>query len=132
MNERRAACGCGALTAVCSGEPVRVSICYCHACQRRTGSAFGVQARFPRERVRITGASRSWTRTGDSGGKATFHFCPTCAAIVFYELDGMPDVVALPVGAFADATFPAPHVAVYETRRAPWLASPACVTEHWD
>ncbi|HEY8079274.1 MAG TPA: GFA family protein [Labilithrix sp.] len=132
MTERRGSCGCGKLTAVCEGEPVRVSICYCHACQQRTGSAFGVQARFPRERVQIAGEHRSWTRTGDSGGKATFHFCPTCAAIVFYELDGAPDFVALPVGVFADASFPEPHVAVYEARRAPWLVSPACVTEHWD
>jgi hypothetical protein len=31
---------------------VRVSICHCFACQKRTGSAFGYQARFPREQIR--------------------------------------------------------------------------------
>ncbi len=132
MSEYRAECGCGALTAICRAEPVRVSICYCHACQRRTGSVFGVQARFPRDRVTVSGEHRSWTRIADSGGKITFHFCPTCAAILFYELDGLPDFLALPVGAFADADFPPPKVAVYETRRAPWLTSPACIEEHWD
>ena len=130
MTERRACCGCGQLTALCTGEPVRVSICHCHACQRRTGSVFGVQARFPRRCVVIEGRSTSWARTGDSGGKVTFHFCPTCAAIVWYELDGLPDVVAIPVGAFADATFPPPHVAVYEARRHPWVATPGSVLEH--
>lgn len=47
MTERIASCSCGQLTARVTGEPVRVSICHCLACQRRTGSVFGVQARFP-------------------------------------------------------------------------------------
>lgn len=56
------------------------------------------------------------TRTGDSGGTAIFHFCPTRGATV---LGGVPDVIAIPVGAFADATFPGPKIAVYEARRHP-------------
>jgi hypothetical protein len=132
MSERRASCGCGQLTAVCEGEPVRVSICYCHACQKRSGSVLAVQARFPRDRVRVTGEDKIWTRTGDAGGRITFHFCPTCAAIVFYEIDAYPDFLGMPVGAFADASFPAPTFAVYEARRPPWLTTPPCVTERWD
>lgn len=31
--------------------PVRIGICHCFECQRRTGSVFGVQARFPRQDV---------------------------------------------------------------------------------
>lgn len=130
MLERRASCSCGQLTATCTGDPVRISMCHCHACQQRTGSAFGVQARFPRERVRLEGRSQSWARVGDSGGRIEFHFCPTCSSIVHYELDGLPDFVVIPVGAFADADFPAPTVAVYEARRLSWLASPTSVVEH--
>ena len=54
MAERRAACSCGQLSTV-EGDPVPISMCHCLACQRRTGSAFGIQARFPAERVRIDG-----------------------------------------------------------------------------
>lgn len=107
-------------------------MCYCLACQRRTGSAFGVQARFPKQHVTFAGSSASWTRTGDSGGTATFHFCPTCASIVWWTLNTYPDVVAVPVGAFADASFPPPTIAVYEARRVPWLDSPASIKEHHD
>jgi hypothetical protein len=53
MANRLASCSCGQLTAEVSGEPVRVSICHCLACQRRTGSVFGEQARFPRVDVTI-------------------------------------------------------------------------------
>jgi hypothetical protein len=50
---RTAACWCGALTAVCEGEPARVSVCHCLACHQRSGSAFAVQARFPADKVRL-------------------------------------------------------------------------------
>ena len=46
---------------------MRISMCHCLACQRRTGSAFGVQARFPKERVRIEGCSKEYVRISDEG-----------------------------------------------------------------
>ena len=120
MTTRFATCSCGQLRATCEGEPVRISICHCLECQKRTGSVFAVQARFPRDHVRVVGVSGQWTRVGDSGGAATFHFCPTCAAIVYWEMSGLPDFLAIPVGAFADPSFPPPKVSVYEERRHPW------------
>ena len=38
---RRASCTCGQLHFDCTGDPVRVSVCHCLACQRRTGSVCG-------------------------------------------------------------------------------------------
>jgi len=46
------------LQAKATGEPIRVSICHCLACQRRTGSVFGAQARFPQEAVTVSGNSK--------------------------------------------------------------------------
>jgi len=112
-------------------DPLRVSVCHCFACQQRTGSAFGVQARFPRERTSVSGPSTAYVRTGDSGGKCTFHFCPTCGSTVYYEPDGIPDVIAIPVGAFTDSTFPGPKIAVYEVRRHPWVTIEG-IAEHYD
>ena len=128
---RRASCSCGQLTLRCEGEPVRVSMCHCLACQQRTGSAFGVQARFAREQVHaIEGRATRFVRVGDSGGNATFHFCPTCGATVYWELDGMPGFVAVAVGAFADPGFPSPTFSVYEDRCHPWVAMPDSIIEH--
>jgi hypothetical protein len=106
--QREAACSCGQLQVVIEGEPVRVSVCHCLACQRRTGSAFGFQARFSRDRVRIEGRSREFIRRSDEGEVRTFHFCPACGATVYYMLGSQPDVVAIPVGAFADPSFRPP------------------------
>jgi hypothetical protein len=107
-------------------------MCHCLACQRRTGSAFGIQARFPADRVSVVGRSSDYVRISDEGGRAaTFHFCPDCGATVFYTLSAVPDAVAVPIGAFADPTFPAPTVSVWEVRRHQWV-SVDMATEHWD
>lgn len=120
-----ASCSCGQLTAEVSGEPVRISICHCLACQRRTGSVFGEQARFPRGNVSISGTSTVFERVGDEGSRAKFHFCPTCGSTVYYELEGLDEFVAIPVGAFADPSFPSPTVSIYENRMHKWVVPPA-------
>jgi hypothetical protein len=131
MKERVASCSCGQLVAKVRGDPIRAGICHCFACQRRTGSVFGVQSRFPRAAVTISGESTAYTRVGDSGGGATFHFCPRCGATVYYEAKGLEDQIAIPVGAFADPTFPTPILSVYEERMHPWVRLPDGI-EHMD
>ncbi len=125
MSNRLASCSCGQLTARVSGEPVRVSICHCLACQRRTGSVFGQQARFRREDVAVSGESSEYVRVGDSGSRISFRFCPKCGSTVYYEPQGLEEFVAIPVGAFAEPTFPAPRFSVYESRRHSWVVVPA-------
>src|SRR5215471_7461464 len=46
---RMARCRCGALHAEVSGDPIRVIVCHCDECQRRTGSVFGVGAALSRK-----------------------------------------------------------------------------------
>jgi hypothetical protein len=131
MSERIASCSCGQLTARTAGEPVRISVCHCHACQRRTGSVFGVQARFRTEDVHIAGESSVFVREADDGGSTSSHFCPRCGATVFYEMEGLEGFLGIPVGAFADSAFPAPVISVYEERMHPWVVMPAGI-EHMD
>jgi len=121
---RLASCSCGQLTATVNAEPVRVSICHCLACQRRSGSVFAAQARFPQEAVQVSGASTAFVRAGGSGARATFHFCPTCGTTVWYEAEALPGFITIPVGTFADPAFPAPGVSVYEERMHGWVVPP--------
>jgi len=76
MQERIAKCCCGQLQAVCLGAPVRVSVCHCLDCQRRSGSAFAAQARWPEAQVTLTGVSKTWVRVADSGHRATYTAAP--------------------------------------------------------
>jgi hypothetical protein len=117
MSTRIASCSCGQLKAEVTGDPVRVSVCHCLACQRRTGSVFGAQARFAREAVVISGQGTEFVRVGDEETRTTFTFCPSCG-------EGREEAIAIPVGAFADPNFPPPVFSVYEDRMHGWVSMP--------
>lgn len=118
---RVASCACGQLRAEVTGDPLRVSICHCTECRRRTGSAFSHNARFGRGQVRVTGRDRTHTRTGDEGSSITHHFCPDCGVTVWYGNAETSETIGIPVGAFAMVECPAPQWSVYDDRRPDWL-----------
>jgi Glutathione-dependent formaldehyde-activating enzyme len=91
MSNRFASCSCGQLTAQVAGEPVRVSICHCLACQRRTGSTFGQQAKFRRDQVSVSGVSSEYVRVGDEGPGAKFHFYGALLPLSFSGRSGLND-----------------------------------------
>jgi hypothetical protein len=129
---QQASCSCGQLRLSCRGEPVRVSICHCLECQKRTGSAFGYQARFPKNHVTIEGEAKEFERLGDSGQELTFRFCPFCGSTVYWTLASQPELIAVAVGAFADPHYPVPRFSVYERRRHHWVEVPSSATERLD
>ena len=77
----------------------------------------------------INGQSTQYVRVADSGNRIAFNFCPACGAIVHYTLEGREELVAVPVGAFADPQFPAPAFSVYEQHEHSWVALPTNI-EH--
>jgi hypothetical protein len=128
---REAACSCGQLRVTTAGDPVRISVCHCLACKRRTGSAFGIQARWPKDQVDVTGRYAEYVRISDEGEERTHRFCPTCGATVFWTSeDWLPETIAVAVGAFADPMFPPPTVSVYGSRRYPWLSLAEGIEEY--
>ena len=117
MNTRRASCSCGQLQLTIEGEPSRIAMCHCLECQRRTGAVISNQARFRLEQVSFAGKTTAWTRTAESGNVMTYHFCPMCGSTLFWENEGFPGHVTVAIGNFADPTFPAPTIAVWEETR---------------
>src|SRR3974390_2856057 len=124
MTTRHGACSCGQLHLAIEGEPSRIAMCHCLACQRRTGAVISNQARFPREQVTIAGSATTWVRTAESGNAMTFHFCPICGSTVYWENNGFPGTVRVAIGNLADPSFPAPTIAVWEESRHPWVSLP--------
>ena len=64
---RRAECCCGQLFALCAGEPIRVSVCHCLACKRRTGSAFSTNVLAPVKDTKIEGPVKEYSVKALSG-----------------------------------------------------------------
>jgi hypothetical protein len=137
MIGRTASCRCGKLRATVTGDPVRVSVCHCLNCKKRSGSAFAVQARWPSAQVQIEGQSKTFVIVADSGNRATFHFCPECGSDVYYEIDGkfddkFNDLIAIPVGLFDDPFFATPSYSVWEQRKHGWLEIVGDGIDHFD
>ena len=132
IKTRTASCNCGQLRVTCTGpDPQRISMCSCYLCQKLTGSAFSMQATFPKEQVRVEGKSTAWkfpvegappvkfrncSRTG-----VTLHFCPVCGSAVYYALAETPENIGVKVGCFADPTFPPPNISAFEEYKFPWV-----------
>lgn len=120
--ERIAKCSCGRLKVTCLGEPKKVSLCHCQACQRQTGAPFGIAAFYEQGQITVQGAFNSHERSSDAGHAVTTRFCPNCGATIFWHPERMPDLVAVAVGAFADPDFPAPQQEVHTEYRHPWVS----------
>jgi hypothetical protein len=123
---REAACHCGQLRLEVAGDPFVVGICNCLDCQRRTGSAFGMQAAFEPRQVEIVGRYSTYRRISDEADRKPhdFHFCPDCGSNVFYTEPDEPELIVVSVGSFADPSFPPPTESGYESRRHRWFDLP--------
>jgi hypothetical protein len=148
IKTRMASCNCGQLRVTCTGpDPDRVVICNCYLCQKQTGSAFSIQARFPNEQVKIEGKSTAWKfpiegakpttyrtcagsdgiATNSAADLVTSHFCPECGSTVYYFRKSDPARTGVRVGAFADPTFPPPMGSGFEEYRHPWTVNVAAL-----
>lgn len=126
MARREATCSCGQLRVTTAGDPWEVTMCHCLACQRRTGSAFGLQSGFTADQVEVAGSYKAYVRVSDEADERqhVFHFCPECGSTVFYTEPDAPEFVTVMVGAFADRAFPPPQRSGYGVRRHPWVVLP--------
>jgi len=135
MIERTASCSCKSLSIRATGEPNKISACHCAACQKRTGSAFGVAAFYDAERTSVAGVAQTFVRRGDSGLNVEFHFCPTCGSTLFWYPAVRPGRVGIAIGCFDDKSL-RPTQAVYEHDRLTWVSislpeSQRDAAHHW-
>lgn len=129
MTAHTASCRCGQLSVTATGEPVRVSVCHCLDCKKRSGSAFAAQVRFPTEAVVVEGQSRKYLTTNDKG-VTRFHFCPDCGMSPFYRHDHAPETIAIAIGALDDPFAFTPDFSVWENRKHDWVAISGDSVEH--
>jgi hypothetical protein len=121
-------CYCGKLTVSARGEPLHIYACACKDCQRSSGSAFSYAAIFPDSAVTIEGERREYRHHGDSGRFVDSYFCPAFGAGVAFRAEGLPGMLGVPVGCFADPNFAQPSTLFWASRRHHWLELPAGTT----
>lgn len=97
-------CLCGEIRFAVSADPMRVTVCHCHFCQRNTGTAYLVEPVFAKTQFRFTsGTPRTYdVVSAGSGKRVTTHFCGTCGARVLLTFERFPDAVGTFAGSFDD------------------------------
>jgi len=113
MIQHHGGCVCGRVRYTVHGEPERVTICHCTLCQRRTGTAFGVEAVFQLDRVDIPAdALKSHRHISDESGRwLDQQFCPDCGTNIGITLEAVPGIRTIAAGTFDDPSWidPAKH-----------------------
>lgn len=121
MTEHIASCSCGKLNARCDGDPDSIVQCHCSACKKKSGSAFGLGAYYPRDRVDILGVSQRFVRKAESGADFIQFFCPDCATTLFWTTERHPSGIGLAVGCMPSLKDVTPSRAVFDESRCAWL-----------
>jgi hypothetical protein len=107
---RTATCACGQLSLQVRGDPSMHGVCHCTNCKRRTGSAFGISAYFPRSAlVYIQGESQVYAfHHAPQNHEQQRHFCWRCGTTLFWFISTLSDQLASLVGALRMLGFPRP------------------------
>lgn len=120
-----ATCSCGQLSARVTQHSQVVVACHCHACQKRSGSPFGIAAYHPEAEVETSGEASRFTRGTASGGSFEQFFCARCGTTVWFRASLRAGLIGIPVGGFADPNHPPPLRSVWEESAHPWVRLPA-------
>jgi len=83
---------------------MRVTVCFCHFCQRATGSQGMVEPIFERAHLAvIRGTPKVYSRASEGSGQMVHvHFCDTCGTKTHLTFDRWPDIAGIYAGTFDD------------------------------
>ena len=101
---RQGGCLCKAVRFSVIGAPVLLTMCYCHFCQRATGSSHLVEPiwREPSFSI-ISGSPRSFdTVSRGSGKRVTIYFCAECGTKTHQIMERFSGIVGVYGGSLDD------------------------------
>lgn len=100
--KRQGGCMCGNVRFETSGAPLRMTVCHCKWCQRRTGTAFGAEVVFRTEDIEMIGQTPAHHRhlSDQSGRWLEVYFCSNCGTNVGFTLELVPGVRTVPAGTY--------------------------------
>ncbi len=113
-------CLCGAVRYEIDGEPIFSGHCHCTDCQKATGTGHVSVMAFPASAVKVTGETRGYAVTAESGQPYTRNFCPTCGSLIFGEPAAMPGVMTVTAGTLDDTSLYQPQTVIYTRSRPAW------------
>lgn len=108
-NIHEGGCICGAVQYAAHGDPLRVSVCHCTWCQRRTGSGFAVEALFEKSQIEVSGTTSKFRSSSDESGRwLDLEFCAKCGTNIGFTFERLPDMRMIDSGTFDDPSWISP------------------------
>ena len=117
-------CQCGSVRYAVTTEPIRLLACHCQECQRQSGSAFGMSMPVKKDNLTVTGLTKQFARSADSGNEVTGMFCPECGVRIYHVLASAPDIVALKPGTLDDTSWLRPRSFIWMKSAQGWVSVP--------
>lgn len=113
-------CGCGAVTATITGEPVGVRQCWCRQCQQIAAGSATTNAMFATSDIAISGELASHPYQAASGNTLTQSFCPACGTPVMGQSSARPQFRTMRVGFLDEGHGLAPQAIIWTSEAPPW------------
>jgi hypothetical protein len=118
-------CTCGAVRFRLTSAPMIVHCCHCRDCQRRTGSAFAINALIEADRVELLSeAPIARSLPTASGGPLDDYACPQCGGSVWSDYGRRGNLLFVRVGALDDPDALPPDVHIFTRSKPPWVTLP--------
>lgn len=123
-------CLCGAIRySVKPGFRMKPYACHCHDCQRRTGSAFGIQMSVMESDLTVEGDMAEGHHVQPSGAEATIFACPLCFSRIYATNNSRPGIANLRAGTLDISPELVPAAHFWILSKQPWVAIPEGVAK---
>ncbi len=113
-------CLCGAVSYEITAEPVMTAICHCKNCQRQAGSVLSVIVGLPRDGIEISGTTKTYDDTADTGQSVKRIFCPECGSPLFTDAENAPELWFVKAGTLDDTSWLEPQVQFWKDSKQDW------------
>ncbi|UJQ95391.1 GFA family protein [Mariluticola halotolerans] len=117
-------CACGAVAVRFAGVPLTMMLCTCKDCQKATGTGHSALALVRAADLQISGETRSFSVTANSGHSVARHFCPHCGTPIMGQPGQYPDLRLMPAGLFDEGDWFSPKTVIFHRSHHDWDVLP--------
>jgi hypothetical protein len=120
MAELKGGCQCGAVRYESTGDVLFAGHCQCTDCQKSGGGGHSSIFAVPKDGVTMTGETKVYEVTADSGNTVGRGFCPRCGGPIFTVSSGLPGVIMFKAGGLDDPEQFKPAMVIYTKSGPGW------------
>ena len=119
MPKLTGSCLCGNVSFEANGDIAMQGNCHCTDCQQISGSTFATLVFFAESDVKITGETKRFEHSVESGNVLSKDFCSNCGSQMFGGNAARPGSLAIKAGSINEKEHIKPQFNVYCSSKAP-------------